>query len=113
MPPRRGKKKADVAEHPEGFDHVGILFNQPPGTAGLPFNESSEIPFSDPMEPTSSRHRPREVMVSVGSGRSKSVFVLRLNIPRPLLVTWHADDSRSSTVCQLYFARPEMRRFHV
>jgi len=29
------KKKADVAEHPEVFDHVGILVNEPPGTAGL------------------------------------------------------------------------------
>ena len=30
-------KKADVAEHPKVFDHVGLLFNEPPGTAGLPF----------------------------------------------------------------------------
>jgi hypothetical protein len=28
-------KKADVAEHPEVFDHVGLLFNEPPGRAGL------------------------------------------------------------------------------
>jgi len=28
-------KKADVAEHPEVFDHVGLLVNEPPGTAGL------------------------------------------------------------------------------
>ena len=28
-------KKADVAEHPQVFDHVGLLVNQPPGTAGL------------------------------------------------------------------------------
>jgi len=34
---RREKKKADVAEHPEAFDHVGLLANEPPGTAGLPF----------------------------------------------------------------------------
>ena len=34
------KKKADVAEHPEVFRHVGLLFNQPPGTAGLPFNST-------------------------------------------------------------------------
>ena len=33
----RAKKKADVAEHPEVFDHVGLLVNGPPGTAGLPF----------------------------------------------------------------------------
>ena len=36
-------KKADVAEHPEVFHHVGLLFNRPPGMAGLHFNESSEI----------------------------------------------------------------------
>jgi hypothetical protein len=30
-------KKADVAEHPQAFDHVGLLFNMPPGTAGLLF----------------------------------------------------------------------------
>jgi len=28
-------KKADVAEHPKVFDHVGLLANEPPGTAGL------------------------------------------------------------------------------
>ena len=30
-------KKADVTEHPKAFDHVGLLFNKPPGTAGLLF----------------------------------------------------------------------------
>jgi hypothetical protein len=30
-------KKADVAEHPGVFDHVGLLVDGPPGTAGLPF----------------------------------------------------------------------------
>ncbi len=29
-------KKADVAEHPEVFDHVGLLTNEPLGTAGVP-----------------------------------------------------------------------------
>jgi hypothetical protein len=24
------------------FPHVGLLFNRPPGTAGLPFNQSSD-----------------------------------------------------------------------
>ena len=33
----RKTKKADVVEHPEVFHHVGLLFNGPPGTAGLPF----------------------------------------------------------------------------
>ena len=31
-------KKADVAEYPAVFDHVGLLVNKPPGTAGLPFS---------------------------------------------------------------------------
>jgi len=28
-------KKADVTEHPKVFDHVGLLANEPPSTAGL------------------------------------------------------------------------------
>jgi hypothetical protein len=36
--PKPPKKKADVAEHPEEvFDHVGLLVNEPPRTAGLLF----------------------------------------------------------------------------
>jgi hypothetical protein len=35
-------KKADVMEHPQAFDHVGLLVNKPPGTAGLPFIQSSD-----------------------------------------------------------------------
>jgi hypothetical protein len=31
-------KKADVAEHPQAFDHVGLLFNEPSGRSGLLFN---------------------------------------------------------------------------
>jgi hypothetical protein len=30
-------KKADVAEHPQVFDRVGLLVNEPPGTAELLF----------------------------------------------------------------------------
>jgi hypothetical protein len=30
-------KKADVVEHGLVFDHVGILINEPPGLARLPF----------------------------------------------------------------------------
>jgi hypothetical protein len=30
-------KKADVVERPKAFHHVGLLANEPPGTAGLPF----------------------------------------------------------------------------
>jgi hypothetical protein len=32
-PPRT--KKADVAEHPKVFDHVGLLVNESPATGGL------------------------------------------------------------------------------
>ncbi len=31
-------KKADVAEHPEAFDHVGLLYNGPLYIAGVPFS---------------------------------------------------------------------------
>jgi hypothetical protein len=37
LAPPNAKKKADVAEHLGVFDHVGLLVNEPPGTAGLPF----------------------------------------------------------------------------
>jgi hypothetical protein len=30
-------KKADVAEHPEVFDHVGLLVNEPSSYAGMLF----------------------------------------------------------------------------
>ena len=30
-------KKADVVEHPEEFDHVGLLSNEPPGRSELLF----------------------------------------------------------------------------
>jgi len=35
---RENNKKTDVAEHPQVFRHVGLLFNEPTGTAGLLFN---------------------------------------------------------------------------
>jgi hypothetical protein len=35
-------KKADVAEHPLVFDHVGLLVNEPPGTAELLSIKSSD-----------------------------------------------------------------------
>jgi hypothetical protein len=31
------KQKTDVVEHPEGLDHVGLLVDELPGPAGLPF----------------------------------------------------------------------------
>ena len=30
-------KKADEIKHPKAFDHVGLLFNEPPGAARLLF----------------------------------------------------------------------------
>jgi len=33
----RKRKKADGVEYPEVFDPVGLLVNEPPGQAGLPF----------------------------------------------------------------------------
>src|SRR5271165_5876792 len=52
------KEKADVAEHPQGFDHVGLLVNEPPGPAGLLFIQSSDDTSSMvPLEPSiSARH---------------------------------------------------------
>jgi hypothetical protein len=35
-------RKADVAEHPKAFGHVGLLFNEPPGKAELLFIQSSD-----------------------------------------------------------------------
>jgi hypothetical protein len=35
-------KKAEVADRPEAFDHIGILVDRPPGTAELPFVKSSD-----------------------------------------------------------------------
>ena len=39
IPPqqREPNKKADVAEHPKAFHHVGLLVNEPSGSAGLLF----------------------------------------------------------------------------
>ncbi len=39
---RQENREADVMEYPTAFDLVGLLFNQPPGTAGLLFIESSD-----------------------------------------------------------------------
>ena len=35
-------KKADVAEHPKVFDHVGLLVNESPGMPELLFTKSSD-----------------------------------------------------------------------
>ena len=43
-----GTKKADVIERPRANNHVGLLFNGPPGKTGLPFIQSSNTePFAD------------------------------------------------------------------
>jgi hypothetical protein len=39
LPPQ---KKANVAEHYRVSHHVGLLVNEPPGPAGLPFVQSSD-----------------------------------------------------------------------
>ena len=36
------KEKADVVDHPQGFDRVGLLVSEPPGQAGLPLVLSSD-----------------------------------------------------------------------
>ena len=36
-------KKADAAEYSEVFRHIGLLIDGPPGIAGLPFIQSSEL----------------------------------------------------------------------
>jgi hypothetical protein len=36
-------KKADVTEHTEVLDHIGLLVNGTPGRAGLPFKSSSDV----------------------------------------------------------------------
>jgi len=38
-----GKKKADVVECPEAYDHVGLLVNQPLPAGRGPFNQSSDF----------------------------------------------------------------------
>ena len=37
VPCQRNRKKTDVAEHPEVFDHVGLLVNEPSSYAGMLF----------------------------------------------------------------------------
>jgi hypothetical protein len=34
----KANKKTDVADHPQVIDHVGLLINELPGTAGLLFS---------------------------------------------------------------------------
>jgi hypothetical protein len=35
--PGKSAKKTDMAEYLEALHHIGLLFNEPPGTARLPF----------------------------------------------------------------------------
>jgi hypothetical protein len=39
--PAQSQKKADVTGYFPVSGHIGILLNQPPGSAGLPLNQSS------------------------------------------------------------------------
>jgi hypothetical protein len=41
-------KKAGVAEHPEAFDHVGLLVNEPTSYAELLFIQSSDTSMLRP-----------------------------------------------------------------
>jgi hypothetical protein len=36
------EKKADVVKHPEVLNHVELVFNEPPSTAGLLFGWSND-----------------------------------------------------------------------
>ena len=40
------KQKADVGVRPKAYHHVGLLANEPPGPAELPFISSSETSIS-------------------------------------------------------------------
>jgi hypothetical protein len=37
VPATAGEKKAGEVEDPQAFDRAGLLFDGPPGMAGLPF----------------------------------------------------------------------------
>src|SRR5271157_6153664 len=62
---RRKRKKADVAEHPGAFHHVGLPVNGPPGPAGLSFIWSSDnLESSFGRVERESSSRPFEVALS-------------------------------------------------
>ena len=69
-----------MVEHPEAFDHVGLLVNEPPGQAGLLFISSSD-------DSHSSFHRSRlplptgsliPLIVSRGSEIASEMFLVSL-----------------------------------
>lgn len=53
--PNSRNKKTDVREHLAVVAHVGVLLNGPPGSAGLPFNQSANDFGSN-----SDRHLPQK-----------------------------------------------------
>lgn len=68
------EKKNDAVEHLEAFDRVGVLVNEPPGFAGLPFASHPTICL-----PITERYR---VTVPLGSlyaiGRRIAMDILHL-----------------------------------
>lgn len=85
-------KKADVTEHPRAFDHVGLLRNEPTGTAGLLFNQSSNDSVS--VSRRSARRNPvcwtsankasaRWVKIRFRSVRAKGDATLDTYVPAP------------------------------
>ena len=74
VPRHRKPKKADVLEHPEVFAHVGLLFNEPPGQAGLPFIKSSDDfeSFADRSRKLHYAVQPAAVLLYVSRNREQS-----------------------------------------
>ncbi len=66
--PPQAKKKADVVEHPEVFDHVGLLVNGPPGQPGYP---SSSHPTTS--KPYFQSHSTSRVGISKRSPNSSTL----------------------------------------
>jgi hypothetical protein len=48
---REGEKKPTWRNTAKVFDHVGLLVNEPPGSAGLPFTQSPDFEINSPAEP--------------------------------------------------------------
>ena len=79
----------------EGFDHVGLLANEPPGTAKLVLNESSDNPNSQSLH-----HRDGKA-----SGLS---FFLRLSIPTEYRIRRSLDPERGAQAAVGAVAYPNM-----
>jgi len=70
------KKKADVVEYPEVFDHVGLLRNEPPGMPGCPSSSHPTISIQVLIgaDLKFSRAPPIDVIVRLGSGKASELF---------------------------------------